>query len=199
MKSITIIILLLLLFFLNNGCAKKDSTSNSESSNDVTEVEGNWLTNCILLSDNTSVIRDLVVEGKNVTSTNEYHSDSSCQTDSLQMKFSYTSLVLTSDVTFESGATGKKFTLDVEKYSRTPKSQSMVNTYNNDSRCGFSNWSLNNEKEFTGLTCAGTAYPVKNTTMYNMYRLSGNNLYLGSFSSSSYPDSVSTSWNFVKQ
>ena len=75
-----------------------------------------------------------------------------------------------------------------------------VSAMNASSWCGYSNWTINTVKDYTGKTCGSTSYHVANTTYLGLYMLVGNNLFLGDFSSTgNYPTSVYTSVPLVKQ
>ena len=59
-------------------------------------------------------------------------------------------------------------------------------------------WATDVAYNVNGKTCGTDIYPVKNTTLYNIYKLDDNNLYYGDSSSTSYPTTVNTV-AFVKQ
>ena len=75
-----------------------------------------------------------------------------------------------------------------------------VSAMNASSWCGYSNWTINTVKDYTGKTCGSTSFSVTNTTFLGLYMLVGNNLFIGDFSSNgNYPTSVYTSVPLVKQ
>ena len=141
-------ILLVLLFSLTvSSCAKKNS---EETNSTTTELEGNWKTNCYLDSDNNHYyITTISVTGANLEIKDEAHHDSSCNTDDYNTVMSFSSLSIGEEVTFASGASGNKFTMNLANIKYTPETVAEVNSLNTDSTCGFSDWSLNTEKEFT--------------------------------------------------
>ena len=77
MKKILYVLVISLLSFTIFSCAKK---SSDDSSSSTTELEGTWQTSCHS-SGSMYRVKKLTVSGTNFTNTNEYHSDSSCDTD----------------------------------------------------------------------------------------------------------------------
>ena len=197
MKNIYIILILFLSFTIYS-CAKKSDTSSTTAT--TTELEGTWLTSCYTDSDNYSNIGKIVVSGTNVVHTSEAHSDTSCANDYSKWEYSYASLSIGDEVTFDDGTKGHKYTLNVDSFKHTPQSSSYVNHLNSNTACGYSDWTSNTVRDVTGLTCGSTTYPVKNTTSKGLYNLVGNNLFLGGFiTTGSYPTGVTTTITYVKQ
>ena len=196
MKNIYIILILFLSFTIYS-CAKKSDTSSTTAT--TTKLEGTWLTSCYTSSDNYTNIGKIVVSGTNVVHTSEAHSDTSCANDYSKWEYSYASLSIGDEVTFDDGTKGHKYTLNVDSFKHTPQSSSYVNSLNSANACGYSDWTLNTVRDVTGLTC-GTTYPVKNTTGKGLYNLVGNNLFLGGhITTGSYPTGVTTTITHVKQ
>ena len=195
MKNILQIILITFFTFAIISCAKKDATS----SDTTTELEGTWITSCYDAGSQYK-IQTVTVSGTNLTHKIEDHSDSSCSNDNGTFLDTYTSLSIGDSVTFESGSTGHKFSVAVGSFTYTPTTASEVSLLNAAATCGFSDWTINTSKDYTGKTCASTTYAVANTTYLGLYMLVGNNLFTGDYSSSgSYPTSVYTSIPLVKQ
>ena len=189
--------LILFLSFTIYSCAKKSDTSSTTAT--TTELEGTWLTSCYTSSDNYTNIGKIVVSGTNVVHTSEAHSDTSCANDYSKWEYSYASLSIGDEVTFDDGTKGHKYTLNVDSFKHTPQSSSYVNHLNSNTACGYSDWTLNTVRDVTGLTC-GSTYPVKNTTSKGLYNLVGNNLFLGGhITTGSYPTGVTTTITYVKQ
>ena len=196
MKNIYIILILFLSFTIYS-CAKKSDTSSTTAT--TTELEGTWLTSCYTSSDNYTNIGKIVVSGTNVVHTSEAHSDTSCANDYSKWEYSYASLSIGDEVTFDDGTKGHKYTLNVDSFKHTPQSSSYVNHLNSNTACGYSDWTSNTVRDVTGLTC-GSTYPVKNTTSKGLYNLVGNNLFLGGhITTGSYPTGVTTTITYVKQ
>ena len=135
MKNIYIILILFLSFTIYS-CAKKSDTSSTTAT--TTELEGTWLTSCYTSSDNYTNIGKIVVSGTNVVHTSEAHSDTSCANDYSKWEYSYASLSIGDEVTFDDGTKGHKYTLNVASTNFTPQSSSYVSTLNSTSMCGYS-------------------------------------------------------------
>jgi hypothetical protein len=196
MKNIYIILILIFSFTILS-CAKKSSTSSTATTN--TELEGVWITNCFQ-SGSYYNIQTITVTGTDSVVKVEWHTDSSCSTDYALWEDTLDSLSIGDEVTFSDATKGHNFTLEVVSFKLTPQSASSVSTANTADYCGYSDWALNTAKDYTGKTCASTAYPVANTSVQGLYNLVGNNLFLGTFNTTgSYPTQVSTTITYVKQ
>jgi|ETNmetMinimDraft_9_1059917.scaffolds.fasta_scaffold40532_1 hypothetical protein len=197
MKNIYIIIILFLSFTIFS-CAKKSDTSSSTTATN-TELEGTWLTNCFQ-SGSVYEIDSITVTGTDVVVKYEWYSDSSCSTDYALWEDTYDSLSIGDEITFSDDTKGHKFTLEVVSFKYTPQSSTAVSNVNAAAFCGYSDWALNTAKDYSGKTCASTAFAVANTSVQGLYNLVGNNLFLGTLNTTgSYPTGVSTSTTFVKQ
>ena len=203
MKKILYVLLISLLSLTIFSCAKKSDTSSSTT---TTELEGVWKTSCYIDSDNLSYyITTISVTGTNLEIKDESHDDSSCNTDNGTLVASFSSLSIgEEELSFSSGATGHKFTMNLASFKYTPETAADVSYVNTNSICGYSDWALNTEKDITGKTCGSltipVTIPVANTTYLSIYKLVGNNLFLGSFGTTgSYPNSVNDAKAYVKQ
>ena len=178
------------------SCAKKSDTSSTSS---TTEVEGTLTTSCFL-SAGFYRINTITVTGTDVVVKYEWHSDSNCSTDYALWEDTYDSLSIGDEVTFSDGTKGHRFTAEVVSFKLTLQSASAVSATNTATLCGYSDWALNTAKDYSGVTCAGTAYAVANTSAQGLYNLVGNNLFLGSLNTTgSYPTEVYTTITYVKQ
>ena len=198
MKNIINVLSILLLSLTIFSCAKK---SNTSSTIETTEVEGTWSAACYLATDNlSSTKRTITISGTDVIFKSEVHTDSSCNTDALTWEDRYSSLSIGDSISFDSGATGHQYTVDVLSFTLIPQTTDLVSYLNDISYCGNSDWALDNATDYTGKTCSETAYDVKNTTYLSLYKLVGNNLFLSGFNSTgTYPTVVSNSIIFIKQ
>ena len=198
MKKMIYVLVISFLSFTLFSCAKKSDTSSTTT---TTELEGAWQTSCYLGSDNLSYITTISVTGTNLGIKDESHDDSSCNTDNGTLVASFSSLSIgEEELSFSSGATGHKFTMNLASFKYTPETAADVSYVNTNSICGYSDWALNTEKDITGKTCGSLTIPVANTTYLSIYKLVGNNLYLGSFGTTgSYPNSVSDAKAYIKQ
>ena len=175
---------------------KKSDTSSTSS---TSEVEGTWTTSCFL-EGSIYRIHTITVTGTDIVVKYEWHSDSSCSTDYVLWEDTYDSLSIGDEVTFSDGTKGHRFTTEVVSFKLTLQSASAVSATNTETLCGYSDWALNTAKDYSGVTCGGTAYAVANTSVQGLYNLVGNNLFLGSLNTTgSYPTGVSTSITYVKQ
>ena len=189
-------IFILIFSFIILSCAKKDDSSTSTT---TTELEGTWVTNCYA-SGSSYYIQTVIVSGTDISHKNEQQTDSSCSTDNGTWIDTYSSLSIGDNVTFVSGSTGHYFSVAVSTFTYTPTLASDVSAMNASSWCGYSNWTINTVKDYTGKTCGSTSYSVANTTYLGLYMLVGNNLFVGDFSSTgNYPTSVYTAIPLVKQ
>ena len=199
MKKMIYVLVISFLSLTLFSCAKKSDTSSTTTT--TTELEGAWQTSCYLDSaDNHSYITTISVTGTNLEIKDESHDDSSCNTDDGIFASNFSSLFIGEEISFSSGATGHKFTMNLASFKYTPETAADVSYVNTNSICGYSDWALNTEKDITGKTCGSLTIPVANTTYLSIYKLVGNNLYLGSFGTTgSYPNSVSNAKAYIKQ
>ena len=197
MKNIYIILILIFSFTILS-CAKKSDTS-STSTPTTTEVEGTWVSSCYSTGGYYKIY-SITVTGTDVVEKIESHTDSSCSTDFAMWEDTYDSLSIGDEITFSDGTKGHQFTLNIVNLKLTPQIASVVSSLNTDNSCGYSDWALNTAKDYTGKTCGSTAYPVANTSIQGLYNLVGNNLFIGTLSTTgSYPTEVSTTITYVKQ
>ena len=185
-------IIILSIFIL--GCSKDDESSTANS-----EVEGTWQTPCHLTSGGSYYHTHTVsVSGTNVVEEINYFSDSGCSSDNYTTKESYSSYSAGQDMVFSSygssGGSGKRFTMTLSTVTETPHNSSEVSWYNSNTFCGDSDWALNTAHDTTGKTCGGSTRWSANTTIYGLYLLDGNSLFIED-SNSSYPTSVDTGAN----
>ena len=191
-------IFIFIFSFIILSCAKKDDSSSSGTT--TTELEGTWITSCTVDSDNYSHLYKIVVTGTDAVETDEVHSDTTCSTDSYKWEYTYSSLSIEDEVTFDDGTKGHKYTINIQSYNFTAQTSAYVSALNSASTCGINDWVINTAKDVQGLTCGSTTYPTKNTTGKGLYNLVGNNAFFGGFiTTGSYPTSVSTNITFVKQ
>tara|TARA_E500000331_G_C17136134_1_gene660549 strand:- start:62 stop:661 length:600 start_codon:yes stop_codon:yes gene_type:complete len=193
-------IFIFIFSFIILSCAKKDESSSSGTTTTTTELEGTWITSCTVDSDNYSHLYKIVVTGTDAVETDEVHSDTTCSTDSYKWEYTYSSLSIEDEVTFDDGTKGHKYTINIQSYNFTAQTSAYVSALNSASTCGINDWVINTAKDVQGLTCGSTTYPTKNTTGKGLYNLVGNNAFFGGFiTTGSYPTSVSTNITFVKQ
>ena len=197
MKKMIYVLVILFLSLTLFSCAKKSDTSSSTT---TTELEGVWKTSCYIDSDNLSYyITTISVTGTNLEIKDEIHSDSSCNTDDGILASNFSSLTIGEERNYSSGSTGHRFTMNLDSIKYTPETTASVISLLTDRTCGYGDWALNTEKDVTGKTCGSVTMPVANTTYLSMYKLVGNNFYLGTFGTTgSYPDGVSNAKAYIK-
>jgi hypothetical protein len=133
-------------------------------------LEGSWLQAC----QNKTTRHELFV-GAQVMLAETYFYDPACTRPFLLFKSVGTHQ--------ENGERNMDF-----RFSRvliTLSAQELVDDYNSRRVCGFQDWSLNQEKEITGQTCALFAasspgpIPKKDEMRFGIYKLDGDHLYFG--------------------
>ena len=179
------------------GCAKVESETTSEEA--LSELEGEWITNCYQVS-TLYVVRKATISGDSVRLLSEFHTDENCSSDYYTDEENDTSLKVGSEVILSDGSSARRYTINLQSLKITPQSSTVVSILNSSSFCGFSDWALNTPKDYTGLTCNEVAYSPKNTMYFGLYKVVGNNAFLGSArTDGTYPTSVSTDTIYVKQ
>ena len=197
MKKLKYVLVISLLSLTIFSCAKKSNTSSTTA---TTELEGTWSSACYLATNDYYYKNIITVSGTDVIVKYEGHNDSSCTTDSHYYEDTFASLSIGDNVSFSSGATGHQYTLDVVSFKWTLQTTAGVSENNTNAVCGVSDWALDTATDYTGKTCGSTTYSAANTTYLSLYKLVGNNLFLGSFNSTgTYPTVVSNSTTYVKQ
>ena len=193
MKNFLLIIILSLILF---SCGEKEESDDSAT----TELEGTWVTDCYQYSNSQYNKKTLVVSGKNYTYTSEYYSSSKCATVEDKWVYTLTSLAIGDAMTFSSGGSGHRFTSYHNSTKLEWQNAGSVSWANTNSYCGISNWVINVAQDVSGKTCGSSTEWSSGITLYGLYILDGTK-YMPSFSSSSYPSSVSseTSNIFYKQ
>ena len=191
MKKILYVLVISLLSFTIFSCAKK---SSDDSSSSTTELEGTWQTSCHS-SGSSYRVKKLTVSGTNFTNTNEYHSDSSCDTDDDKWSNEWGSLNIGAP---RSDGSGYRFTLTLTDITYTPQTSAVTSSANTDSWCGETDWVLNTAQSAAGKTCGSNTQWDAGQAVFGEYLLDGNNLYW-EFSSSEYPSVDTTYYTFVKQ
>ena len=186
------IILILFLSFTIYSCAKKSDTSSTTTTN--TELEGTWQTSCHS-SGSSYRVKKLTVSGTNFTNTNEYHSDSSCDTDDDKWSNEWGSLNIGAP---RSDGSGYRFTLTLTDVTYTPQTSALTSSANTNSWCGETDWVLNTAQSAAGKTCGSGTQWDTGQAVFGEYILDVNNLYWD-YSSSEYPSVDTTYYTFVKQ
>ena len=136
MKKLIYVFLIPFISLTIISCAKK---SSEETNSTTTELEGKWKTSCYLDSRNNHFyITTISVTGTNLEIKDEAHHDSSCNTDDETTVMSFSSLSIgEEELSFSSGATGHKFTMNLASFKYTPETAADVSYVNTNSICGY--------------------------------------------------------------
>jgi len=189
MKNQILAIFSIVSFFsiLLNGCAEPEETAGESLTGPIAEIQGTWVTGCYF--DGSSYVREtLVVSGNNISEKSNYYSNSACTTTTYEVNSTYNNLSIGEKVTFLDGTSGYRATYAVQSSEYTPLSSSQTSNYNATTFCGVS-WVINTPIDILGKNCLGSTTP-KNSTMFNLYKLMGNNIYLGTPSTIVHPTTV---------
>ena len=190
-KKMLYVLVIILLSFTIFSCAKK---SSDDSSSSTTELEGTWQTSCHS-SGSSYRVKKLTVSGTNFTNTNEYHSDSSCDTDDDKWSNEWGSLNIGAP---RSDGSGYRFTLTLSDITYTSQTSDDVTWINNNSWCGLTGWEINTPVSVQGKTCGSDTQYATGKVVYGDYLLDGNNLYW-TFDPDNYPTVNSDYRTFTKQ
>ena len=195
MKNFVLVLSFHLVLFMG-GCGKVENETTSEEA--LSELEGEWITNCYQVSTLYVLRKATIMDSVRLLS--EFHTDENCSSDYYTDEENDTSLKVGSEVILSDGSSARRYTINLQSLKITPQSSTVVSILNSSSFCGFSDWALNTPKDYTGLTCNEVAYSPKNTMYFGLYKVVGNNAFLGAArTDGTYPTSVSTDTIYVKQ
>ena len=200
MKNQILAIFSIMSFFsiLLYGCAEPEETAGESLTGPIAELQGTWVTGCNAYGVG-SVEGTFTVSGTNISEKSTHYSDKNCKSTDLKVDSTYNNLRIGEKITHPDGLTGYRATYVVQSIENTPLSASQTSTYNNpggSSYCGVS-WVISTPIDILGRNCSGITTP-KNSTMFNLYKLTGNNIYLGTPDPTNYPGAVNTI-KYVKQ
>jgi len=178
------------LLALSGGCAPSGSSSSEETlTGPIADLQGTWVSDC-LLKDGTYEKYIFKVSGTSGSYVMTSYLDSACTIESF--KYSESIVVTIGDsVELVDGSTGYKFSYvqgSVELISLNDLTTQGFNDVNN---FGLT-WETDVTYNINGKTSGTLTVPEKNTTMYNVYKIDGNNSYYGSPSPTSHPTAVGT-------
>ena len=183
-----------------SGCSPSDSGDSSGGTTltgPIADLQGTWITSCYF--DGTDYAKSsFKVSGTNVTAKANYYSDASCTSSSYDFDGTYSNLKIGDTFTFSDGTIGYKYISSIQTNIYTTRNSVQTDLFNLSSFCGVS-WTINVGMDLLGKNCSGAAIPPKNTTLYNLYNIMGNNLYIGTSNTDVYPTSVNTNVMYVKQ
>jgi len=171
----------------------------------IADLQATWRTSCFPpgYSFDSSFYRQLTVvfSGKTITYTENNYEDASCENSVARKQGSYTNVELANSISFSDGNIGYQYSVTWETFTAMPITNSFTQMLNDSSHCGISTWITNQEFDIMGKDCSASdrLYPPKNATAFNLFKLTGNNLYFGTYSTDGYPSSVNTIELYVKQ
>jgi len=171
----------------------------------IADLQGTWVTACFPpgYSFDSSFYRQLTVvfSEKTITYTENNYEDASCENSVARKQGYYSNVVLADNITLSDGTTGHQFSVKWEEFTAVPYTSTFTQILNDISQCGISTWVTNQEFDIMGKDCSATdrLYPPKNATAFNLFKLTGNNLYFGTYSTDGYPSSINTIELYVKQ
>ena len=181
-----------------SGCAPSDGDSSGGTTltGPIADLQGNWITGCV--ADGDFFLKSTVtLNGRSGSQTNSYYTDSACTVSAFRFYQTLTDLIIGEGISFTNGNIGYRYTFNSQIINITSLNDIITQGFNDANSCSL-NWETNKTYELNGITCGTTTYPVKNTSYFNIYQLSGNNLYIGEASTTVYPTSTGIT-PFIKQ
>jgi hypothetical protein len=184
------------------GCAPTDSDSPSSGTTaeePLAELQGNWSTGCYFRGTDLNLYAKSTfkVSGTDVEFRADYYSDASCSTKTYRYSGTATNLSIGENVITSDGTSARRMNYLYETYEYTTLSSTYTELFNSISFCGAS-WIIDTPVDVMGDNCSGFVIPPKNSSIFNLYKLTGNNLHLSSPNTSTYPTTLNTIL-YVKQ
>jgi len=184
------------------GQWKGGCETSTSSTGTLDDLQGTWITSCYKdendLDGPTHIKESFKVSGTNITSKTTYFTDASCADPMLDADGTFSNLHIGDKIALAGEITGYQITYTLQTYTNTLLSSKITDSFNTDNYCGIT-WTMNTAVDILGKTCDGNSNPVKNTSIFSLYSISGNNLFLGTTETTTYPITVNTSIMYVKQ
>ena len=148
----------------------KESSDEPNLTGPTAELQGTWISSC--LSDGyVNVLKKIDVSGDSVNFEWSYYEETDNQTCSTLrdiLAFSTDNISITDNSTIKTlSVTNKKWTL-------TPIGR--TNVYNEDNRCGFSDWQMGVARDVTGISIPDCEFPPAGALFPFQYSLDGSSL-----------------------
>ena len=86
---------------------------------------------------------------KKLDNEEKYYRDINCSSQTITLRLVWKELTIGDEITYEDGNNGYQYTVKVDSYNRTMHESEGVGSYNSTNYCGFSDWELNVEKNYT--------------------------------------------------
>ena len=184
------------------GQWKGGCETSTSSTGTLDDLQGTWITSCYKdendLDGPTHIKESFKVSGTNITSKTTYFTDASCADPMLDADGTFSNFHIGDKIALAGEITGYQITYTLQTYTNTLLSSKITDSFNTDNYCGIT-WTTNTAVDILGKTCDGNSNPVKNTSIFSLYSISGNNLFLGTTETTTYPTTVNTSIMYVKQ
>ena len=197
-KSVALTSIVLMSLVALYGCSPDDDTATGSPliTGPLAALQGTWKYHCYAESGKHAEII-YKISGTNISTSKVYYQNSSCTDESYKEEGAYSDLSLGDNIT--SGKFSEyQITYTVGSYGRTPLDNATTNSFAGE--CGISDWT---ENSYTNLLDNDDCGFPKNTTFLNVYKVIGNNLYLGdpidAASRTAFPTEAKSNFIYVKQ
>lgn len=144
-------------------------------------ITGTWKSNCIPLPKRHSIISTLTFSDTNVTATTQLFADSACATPNLVIVF---------EGNYQIGqlfGPGREFDFTPSAVTFTLLNPDVVQYYNANSGCGFSDWKLNETRNVSGKLCPSVQMPTVGLPGYDIMSIDRGSLRFGVFPQGALP------------
>jgi hypothetical protein len=142
-------------------------------------IVGVWVSGCLNGGNvNQPTVKSLTVPDNTLANsyiTYEIFADSQCTQSLVNVQYFGAAAVSTDPNT----TAYNNVNITYSDVQLTPLSQAVADSYNSSSECGFTNWQLNTAQSVFGQSCAGYTLPGAGSALFDIYSISGSNLYVG--------------------
>lgn len=181
------------------GCAPSDSSSSkvsTASTGPSADLQGTYKISCAV-DDDFYKVTTLTVGATDILETATAYSDSDCTAKVYSMVTSSTDVNIGDGILSDNGTPLQQFTFKLSSMTITSFDNTVTSGFNTQGYCGLT-WVTNTSNEVTGKTCDTLTFPSQNSTAKNIYQKSGNTLYFGEPSGTTYPTTVNNA-AYMKQ
>lgn len=144
-------------------------------------ISGVWKSKCIPLPKRHSIISTLNFSDSVVTATTQLFADSACETMNLAINF---------EGDYQIGGahgSGLEFDFTPTVVTFTLLNLDVVQYYNANLGCGFSDWKLNEVRNVSGKLCPSVQMPTVGLPGYDIVAINGDSLQFGVFPQGALP------------
>ena len=181
------------------GCAPSDSSSSKASAaltGPSTDLQGTYKISCAV-DDDFYKATTLTVGATDILEEETAYTDSDCTVKVFSMVTSSTEVNIGDGTLSDNGTTLQQYTFKLSSMTITSFDNTVTSGFNTQGYCGLT-WVTNTSNEVTGKTCDTLTFPSQNSTAKNIYQKSGNTLYFGEPSGTTYPTTVNNA-AYMKQ